>query len=58
VIVSVAPEGPIGTGSFTGLAELELADRDGDGLAEVHVIGDGGDVWVGWDAATSSFVVK
>jgi hypothetical protein len=55
VIAHVPAEGATGVGSNTALAELDLADRDGDGLAEVHLEGD---VWVGWDAAATAFVVK
>ncbi|MEZ4221772.1 MAG: hypothetical protein R3B13_12645 [Polyangiaceae bacterium] len=55
VLRTVAPSGARGAGSYTYFAELELADRDGDGLADVHL--ESGD-WVGYSTAKSAFVTK
>jgi hypothetical protein len=54
-VLAVPAEGSRGVGSYTPFAELSLADRDGDGLVEVERE-DG--TFVGWDAATGTFVGK
>jgi len=54
-IASVPAEGATGVGSYSGLAVPTTADRDRDGLDDVE-LDDG--TWVGWDVATSAFVVK
>lgn len=56
VLAQIPAEGPTGVGSFTALAELDLADRDGDGLAEVRIAGPTGDAWIGWEEGTAAFV--
>jgi hypothetical protein len=50
---SVMPEGAIGVGSFTGLAELDALDLDGDGLDEIALT-DGTRI----GASGTTFVVK
>jgi len=52
-ITSVAAEGDIGVGSFTGLAMLDLTDLDDDGLAELGLVSG---ERVEWDG--SSFVMR
>lgn len=42
-------------GSYTYVAEVELEDEDGDGAMDVRM-SDGR--WIGWDRATSTWVVK
>ncbi|MFO0561201.1 MAG: hypothetical protein U0269_24500 [Polyangiales bacterium] len=54
-IRQVSPTGSIGVGSYTYVAELELEDVDGDGARDVRM-SDGR--WIGWDRATSAWVVK
>lgn len=54
-IRQVSPSGSVGVGSYTYVAELDEQDVDGDGAMEVRMR-DGR--WVGWDRATSAWVVK
>ena len=49
LVRAVQAHGAIGTGAFTALAELSLADRDGDGLAEIELADH---TWIGFDART------
>jgi hypothetical protein len=51
--------GGLGTGDYTGVRTLLLADRDGDGLSEVDMMRDDGThAWVGWNATSGTSVVK
>jgi hypothetical protein len=50
-----SPTGSVGLGSYSYVAELDLRDVDGDRLMDVRM-SDGR--WVGWDRATSAWVVK
>lgn len=54
-IVRAAASPTVGLGSYSFVAELDLADRDGDGYGEVHM--DDGS-WVGWDAAARRWIIK
>jgi hypothetical protein len=55
MIASVPAEDHRGVGSYTGLAELVLEDRDGDGLEDVQ-LADGS--WAGWSDDAGAYVVK
>jgi len=54
-ILQVAPDGPIGAGSYTYLSELALHDVDSDGLMDV-LMADGN--YVGYSEEEGVFVVK
>ncbi len=54
-IVQAPAQGSVGVGSYTYVAELDTEDTDGDGYREVRM-SDG--TWVGWDRATSAWVIK
>jgi hypothetical protein len=49
-----SPTDDLGSGDFTTIAELTLADSDGDGLVEVQ-LEDGS--WVEWSASAGAFAV-
>ncbi|MFN7959874.1 MAG: hypothetical protein U0002_01250 [Thermoanaerobaculia bacterium] len=58
-LLDVPKVGGLGSGDFYPVRQLTLEDRDGDGLQEVLItLADGTDCWIGWSAATASWVVK
>lgn len=59
VLLETPKAGTLGTGDFYGVNQLNLADRDADGLQEVQIAtAAGGTAWIGWSAAAGEWVIK
>lgn len=54
-IVPTGPGGPRGLGSYSHFAELDVRDRDGDGLGEVRLANG---TWIGWNETTRTFELE